>query len=47
MVGDNMYGSDNPRDFERKFELPSSRFVQYFVIGNSASCDRAISKMGE
>ena len=36
MVGDNMYGSDNPRDFERKFELPSSRFVQYFVIGNSA-----------
>jgi len=42
MVGDNMYGADNPRDYEKKFEIPYKPILDagvkfYAALGNHDS----------
>lgn len=50
MLGDNIYGSDSPRDFERKFELPYKALLDlgvkfHAVLGNHDSPRQASYKL--
>ena len=47
MLGDNLYGGDNPRDFERKFEQPYKALLDlrvkfYAALGNHDDAGRQI-----
>jgi predicted phosphodiesterase len=49
MVGDNMYGSDGPRDYDRKFEMPYKPLLDggvkfYAALGNHDSPNQRLYK---
>jgi hypothetical protein len=49
MVGDNIYGADNPRDYERKFEIPYKPILDagvkfYAALGNHDSPNQRLYK---
>jgi 3',5'-cyclic AMP phosphodiesterase CpdA len=49
MAGDNMYGSDSPRDFEKKFEIPYKPLLDagvkfYAALGNHDSPNQRLYK---
>ena len=50
MVGDNMYGADNPRDYEKKFEIPYKPILDagvkfYAALGNHDSPNQRMYKL--
>src|ERR1700741_196753 len=49
MVGDNMYGGESPKDFERKFELPYAPMLKdgvkfYASLGNHDNSNQRFYK---
>jgi len=49
MVGDNIYGADNPRDYEKKFEIPYKPILDagvkfYAALGNHDSPNQRLYK---